>query len=537
MGGANRFNKIIVNMGKYFCLITFVVASVMIGCSGGDATRSAVHQDDSICRQTVMSIYAYQPERALHILDSAVAAGSISAWRADIYRMRIYSSTLMHEQMDSLLGGAKDAGYDSARAIGERMLSHDSVQASLKWQLDILEMLSYTARMQNDTTQWLRRARQFVTICRQIGDSQTTNALRTEAEIGAALCVMGQRDQGMAKLDSAIYQLEASFHREHDAGRFAELDALIIALKRKIVQLASNDRNAETLPLARLIIERLDDYEKHPDRYHDGTYREPKTAEKRTDYIRFYRSQAQGYITAAYASLGESGNMLEAFTKIEKGVHEATAREHIARYNALQQQMEAERQHTIADKARLTTLATAVFALLLLVTLCVIGFHYRAIGRKNRHLAQQITEAMKYKELYSQMLSRQDPIPVADNNDSSTLSDEQFFAYVQDVILSERLYLDPNFGRQTIMDRFQLSKERVGILFSKFSNHPKLSNYVTSLRLEYAAQLLVRQPNMNIVAIATQCGFSSMAYFSTCFRRHYGMSPSDFRSGALAANQ
>ena len=40
------------------------------------------------------------------------------------------------------------------------------------------------------------------------------------------------------------------------------------------------------------------DYEAHPDRYHDGSYREP-TAEKREDYIRFYRTQAENFVAAA----------------------------------------------------------------------------------------------------------------------------------------------------------------------------------------------------------------------------------------------
>ena len=42
----------------------------------------------------------------------------------------------------------------------------------------------------------------------------------------------------------------------------------------------------------------LDDYEAHPDRYHDGSYREPP-AEKREDYIRFYSTQAENFVAAA----------------------------------------------------------------------------------------------------------------------------------------------------------------------------------------------------------------------------------------------
>lgn len=523
-------------MGKFLNLMVITVAAIMVGCTGNGTTQNGSLQNDSVFREAAMSCYAYQPENALHIIDSAVAVGAMTTWRADVFRTRIYSSTQMYDQMDSLLGGPKGVRLDSARAVGERLLTHDSIKANQKRLLDVLEILSNTARLQDDTTRWLLRSREYVDVCRQLGASQATNAMRTEAEIGAALCAKGQREQGMEKLDSAIFQLEASFHSEQHPGRFAELDALIIALKRKIVQLASTDNDAETLPLARLIIERLDDYEQHPDLYHDGSYREPKTDEKRADYIHFYRSQAQGYLTAAYTALGERGDMLDAFSKIDSSVRVATAREHHAHYKILQQQMEIERQQNLANRFSLIAMAMGIFVLLLLVIVFVGFAYYRAISRKNRYLAQQITEAARYKELYFEN-KQGESVTAVDPDNLNALTDEQLFHYVDQVIMSERLYLDPNFGRQTIMERFQISKERVGALFSRFSNHSKLSNYVTRLRLEYASQLLAERPSMSIVSIASKCGFSSKTYFSTCFRQHYGMSPSVFRAEVFSSSQ
>lgn len=113
------------------------------------------------------------------------------------------------------------------------------------------------------------------------------------------------------------------------------------------------------------------------------------------------------------------------------------------------------------------------------------------------------------------------------------MTDEQLFQHIHDVIVREHLFLDPSFGRQTIIDRFKLSKERVGAIFTKGSEHSKLSGYVQQLRLEYAAKLLIEQPEKSIVQIASDCGFSSHTYFSARFRQHFGMSPSDFCSDVL----
>lgn len=509
--------------------LIIIIVSVLSGCTGGVDTKVETREGDSFyIRQEAMNIYAYQPVRALQIIDSAVNVGSLSQWRADMCRARIYSSTLMYAPVDSLLGGQEDMRLDTAQAIGERLLSHDSVRANLKRQQDVLEILAYTDRMQNDTIGWMRRSRELVGVCRQIGPEAETDALRSEAEIGAALCAMGQYEQGMAKLDSAMVLLS-------EKGTFDKLDAMIIALKRKIVILGSHNQYAETLPLCRQIIERLDDYEAHPDDYHDGSHREPKNDERRDDYIRFYRNQAQNYITAAYSSLGEHGDMLTAFRQIENSVREATVREHLARYNALQQQMEAERQQAKASRASLMALAIGILALLAIVFAVVVILKNRAINRKNGVLVQQIAEAMNYKELYMEEKQAHEPEPEATDIDLSTLNEEQLFRHINEVIVHEKLFLNPKFERQTIMDRFDLSKERVGAMFSKGSDYNNVSNYIQQLRLEYAAKLLVEHPEMNIVQIASESGFSSHKYFSERFRLHFSMTPSEFRKARQQA--
>ena len=116
--------------------------------------------------------------------------------------------------------------------------------------------------------------------------------------------------------------------------------------------------------------------------------------------------------------------------------------------------------------------------------------------------------------------------------DLNSLSDEDLFLYINDVIVSEELFRDPLFGRQAIIDRFQLSKERVGSVFSKGSEHTKMTGYIQQLRLEYAAKLLIEQPHKSIVQIAAESGFSSNTYFSERFRQYFDMRPTEFRKAS-----
>ena len=65
-----------------------------------------------------------------------------------------------------------------------------------------------------------------------------------------------------------------------------------------------------------------------------------------------------------------------------------------------------------------------------------------------------------------------------------------------------------------------------------FSQSP--ANYINSIRLSRAASLL-ESTDLEIGAIALQSGFSDMAYFSRLFRRHFGVSPRDYRRAIRAA--
>ena len=207
-----------------------------------------------------------------------------------------------------------------------------------------------------------------------------------------------------------------------------------------------------------------------------------------------------------------------------------TAQELAAIYHDKEQDQMIMQQH--AENTRQRYLLFSVLAVLIAVTVLavIIIRKNRIISRKNRVLAQQIADALKFRELYMKEKETHDPKVVS--SEQNTLSDEQLFQYINEVVIRERLFLDPKFERQTIMERFNLSKERVGAVFTKGSGHAKLSNYVQQLRLDYAAKQLIEQPEKSIVQIASECGFSSNTYFSDRFRKRFGMSPTDFRKAS-----
>ena len=510
----------------YIIIVAAIVLSIT-GCTDGKQgmVQSRLPHDTLYTEQKAIAVYGYDPVRALQIVDSAVIVGNMSSWRADKNRARIYSLTRAGERLDSLMHWSPDARFDTARIIGEQLIRHDSIKNSLERQQDVLEILAYVARCQKDTTLWLRRSRQLVEVCRRQGAE--TEALRGEAEIGAALCYMGQESEGMAMMDRAIGALSDG------ELKFNELDALVIALKRKAGVMISKGQAAEVLPLARRIVTLLNDYEHHPDKYHDGTYREPP-ASRREEYIRFYRSQGENFIATAYAALGQSDDMYVTFERLENIVRDAETREHRARYDALEQQLK--RQESEAHSRQMTIVAIATVCLLLFALLfaAYVFAKNRIINMKNRGLVKLIDEAMRYKERYEQMhqsmLAHVEsegetvPHPV----DLKSFSADALFQYLYDDIREKRLYLDPKFDRQAVCSRYGLTAVQVGNAFAQGSDYDSVADFVRDCRLEYACHLLTTT-DMKVADAASASGFSRATTFNHDFKARYNLTPSEYR--------
>ena len=523
----------------YVRIAVFITAMTMLtsACTTdgtGNTDEAKQHkeqQTDTLHTELkAMAVYDYQPERALQIVDSAEAVGNLSEFWADLIRMKIFGQTLIGDVADSLVAVRADVPqkhnmrYESVIYIGERLLVSDSCRASLALQENVLEVMVNAARQLGQTEQAITFARQLVDVCHLQGAE--TEALRNEAEIGALLCAKGQKKLGFSKLDSVLALLDLQ-------RRFNQLDALIIASKRKMDVLAGEDRYLEILPLAQRIIDRLDDYERHPETYHDGTYREPLDSADRADYIQFYRSQAQGLMTAAYAVLGQQQSMEDVYQQIERTVRNATAREHIARYQTLEHQM---LRHEAESRSRLMSILGGGACVGLIIILLVTTFIYyqnRRIKQRNHALVRQIDEAIAFKEKYLALkedtLKEQQAQTTTQSGDLDQLTDTDLFRYLSDVILRERLFLDPLYNREKLCQRFGLSEHQVGAAFSRGSSFGSLPAFVRDLRLEHACLLLREHADMPVGEVAHQSGFSNHRSFSTEFKRHFGLSPSEYR--------
>ena len=55
------------------------------------------------------------------------------------------------------------------------------------------------------------------------------------------------------------------------------------------------------------------------------------------------------------------------------------------------------------------------------------------------------------------------------------------------------------------------------------------NNFILDIRLNAAHQMLLEEKNLNVSEVAYRCGFSDPKYFSRCFKKAMGVTPSEIR--------
>ncbi len=89
-------------------------------------------------------------------------------------------------------------------------------------------------------------------------------------------------------------------------------------------------------------------------------------------------------------------------------------------------------------------------------------------------------------------------------------------------------HLDMEWSVDQMARECEIGKTRF-IDYCKRITNMTPSQYLTYLRVEKASKILRNSPNLSILEIALDCGFSSSQYFASCFKKQKGRTPSLYR--------
>lgn len=200
------------------------------------------------------------------------------------------------------------------------------------------------------------------------------------------------------------------------------------------------------------------------------------------------------------------------------------------------------------EATRLHTVLLVGLSCLLIFTIIIIVcilLYDRTLSRKNAIAFKNVHDLLRYKEAFYSLSEENLRLKARLNasNASNSVSlqdesseviedpDEQLFAGVRHLILSEKLYLQPDLCRDDIVRKVYVPKNKFGQLFKRFAG-TTFNGYVNALRLKDAAGKLIDNPMLTVEGIATECGFNSRQNFYRLFCDQFGMTPSEFRRAA-----
>jgi AraC-like DNA-binding protein len=119
-------------------------------------------------------------------------------------------------------------------------------------------------------------------------------------------------------------------------------------------------------------------------------------------------------------------------------------------------------------------------------------------------------------------------------NDDSIIKLEAFstFEQIENGIKSNKLHTNPYLSLKIISEEFSLSEGYISQLFSKHSNQ-SFSEYINTLRVADVKDMLINPEykNYTLLAIGLESGFNSKTSFYSAFKKHTGMTPSQFKKG------
>ncbi len=568
------FNKILI----FFCGILTV-----IGCSRSFKAPARLPQpsDSLYTARAALKVYGTQPEKALAIIDSALAVGNVSPFRAQFVRAKIHANSLEGLQRDQAI------------AICEELLNHDSTQvvdkATTVNRNDVLDVMLDACRKNRDDEKWLRYAIERAQLSRDQG--METESLRMEAEIGAAMARVGRREEGMIKLEQVIAALEKG---DPSVDR---MDAGIVARKRRIVVLDKAGRYLDIIADAQAILDKLEDYQSRPSAYAEDSFRLPPDGQAHTRYCNFYRAQAWSYLATAYCmmtppdyakareyarqveesaygktfsgrwslaqiwkALGQWDKLLAVDDEAEHKLGSDTlntdfaiilkdradaakvkgqlpqALSYMDRYSRLQEQLNEQRLRTEAQEyaaryhaleqeqkireAELASIRKDTIIIIVAVLLLLLTTFTIHSVRQQRAIGEKNRALVR-------MIDKLNSTRRAAQTDAAK-PDKEMFELIDGVIRKEKLYTNINLQRQDIMDRFDISRHYLNGLFSAYANGQSFPAYINEMRMQDALRMLENEPEASIGLIADAVGFTP-ANFREQFKRQYGMTPTEYR--------
>lgn len=215
----------------------------------------------------------------------------------------------------------------------------------------------------------------------------------------------------------------------------------------------------------------------------------------------------------------------------------SSAQELAAAYETHKKETElAERANSI--KMRNAWIVGITIALIMLIVILQRQIrHAQLMKRKNAALVKNIQELLSAKSELASIKQQPEPQELNKTNNDGTANTEYglIFEQMDYRVDHELLFLNPDLTRDDLMRIAHVDKNVLAKIIQQHQ-YANTSDYINRKRLEYAAGELEKHPEYTINAIAESCGLPNVPTFNRLFRKHFGMTPTEFRKAMHNSN-
>lgn len=105
----------------------------------------------------------------------------------------------------------------------------------------------------------------------------------------------------------------------------------------------------------------------------------------------------------------------------------------------------------------------------------------------------------------------------------------ELFEKIDTTIRRERLYAELDLMREDVMRRFGIGRHHLNDLLNSYADGLSFPQYINSIRLERARDLMISCPELTIADVARRVGFTA-PNLREQFKRMYGVTPQEFKA-------
>ncbi|MGQ8365359.1 helix-turn-helix transcriptional regulator [Glaciecola sp. 1036] len=113
-----------------------------------------------------------------------------------------------------------------------------------------------------------------------------------------------------------------------------------------------------------------------------------------------------------------------------------------------------------------------------------------------------------------------------------SVKDQQLFDQLQEIMTEQKAYLDSKLTIDALAKRLAVSDSRLRNFIQQHSQCTNFSSYLNTFRIQ-AVQRALKDPekeHLPILTLALDHGFNSLPPFNRAFKKHTGMTPSQYRT-------